>query len=230
MADSATQRSQRFTKAARAERERLARRRSQLMGKRDGLQSKIDALDQELESIEWEISGLETFVSNESGRDLISIVERPKDNGLIQLSGADIRLVAVPLLMREQRSAPIHYRAWLELLVREGYGVVGKRPDAVFLNQVARSPLVRATTKAGYYAIDLASLDLLREKLRAQQAELAERMANVPSEPAEFQAHREGNRALKITISRTERELDETLQVIEAASLKPAEMPQIRAA
>jgi hypothetical protein len=230
MADPASQRSQRFAKAARAERDRLARKRSQLFERREVLQSKIDAFDQELEAIEQEISGLETFVSNENGRNLITIVEAPSEGESNQLSGADIRLVAVPLLLRQQRGAPIHYRDWLELLAKDGYGVVGKRPDAVFLNQVVRSPLVRATTKAGYYAIDLAVPDLLREKLRGQQAELAERMINVPSESAEFQAHREANRSLKITISRTERELDEALQAVEAASLAPAGTPRVRAA
>lgn len=230
MADPTPQRSQRFVKAARAERDRLTRKRSQLSEKRDGLQSKVDAFDQALEAIEREISRLEAFVSNESGRDLIAIVEAPDEGEWNLLSGADIRLIAVPMLLREQRSAPIHYRAWLELLVKEGYGVAGKRPDAVFLNQVARSPLVRATTKAGYYVIDLTVPDQLRERLRSQQAELAERMINVPSDPAEFQAHREDNRSLKITISRTERELDEALQAIEAASPTQVEAPRVRAA
>lgn len=230
MADPAPQRSQRFAKAARAERDRLTRRRSLLFERREVLQSKIDAFDQELEAIEQEIASLETFVSNENGRSLIAIVEAPNGGDSTRLSGADIRLIAVPLLLRQYQSAPIHYRDWLELLVKEGYRVVGKRPDAVFLNQVSRSPLVRATTKAGYYAVDLAAVDLLREKLRAQQDELAGRMNNVPSEPAEFQAHREGNRSLKITISRTERELDEALQAVAAVSSAPTETPRVRAA
>ena len=230
MPDSSIQRSQRFTKAVRAERDRLMRKRSQLSQKRDGLQDKVDALDQELEAIEQEISSLEAFVSNESGHDLIAIVEASERSDSNLLSGADIRLIAVPLLLRKQRSAPIHYREWLALLVDEGYEVAGKRPEAVFLNQVARSPLVRATTKAGYYVLDLAIPDLLREKLRGQQAQLAERMVNVPGEPSDFQAHREGSRSLKIAISRTERELDEALRALEVSRSASDQMPSIRAA
>lgn len=208
----------------------MMRKRSLLFERREVLQKKIDAFDQELEAIEQEIAKLETFVSSESGRGLIAIVEKSDGDDAKQLSGADIRLTAVPLLLRRHRSAPIHYRDWLGLLAEEGYKVVGKRPDAVFLNQVARSPLVRATTKAGYYALDLAAIDLLREKLRAQQAELAERMNNVPSDPVEFQKHREANRSLKIAISRIERELDEALQAVQAASSVPTETSRVRAA
>jgi hypothetical protein len=66
--------------------------------------------------------------------------------------------------------------------------------------------------------------------LRSQQTKLAERMIHSPGEPVEFQAHREGNRMLKVAISRTERELDEVLQAIEAAGLATAEVLEVRAA
>lgn len=230
MTDPAVQRSQRFIKAARAERDRLERKRSRTSQKRDALQRKVDALDQELEAIEYEISSLEAFDLEEGGRGLVAVADHPNENGSKQLSGADIRAVAVPLLLREERSAPIHYRAWLELLLAQGYEVAGKRPDAVFLNQVTRSPLTRGTTKAGYYVVDMAVLDQLRERLESQQTELAERMVSAPGEPAEFQAHREGNRSLKTAISRTERELDEVLRAIDAAGLESVERPEVRAA
>lgn len=216
MADSVIQKSQRFTRAAQAERDRLARRRSRIFKKREALQAKIDLLDEELEAVDGEIGALETLALPAGKPTGIALVEPPESDSVL-LKGAVIRTLAVPLLLRAQGTAPIHYRDWLELLTREGYAVAGKRPEAVFLNQVVRSPLVQATTKAGYYAIDLEAVDRLREKLRLQQSELAKLMREAPSEVGEaFDRHRQRQRELNTAISRTERELDEAVTAIQA--------------
>jgi len=214
MPESVIPRSRRFEKAALAERERLARRRSQIFKKRQNLQGKVDQLDEELEAVDQEIGRLDEL----AGRRGSVVAIREADNGQAGvLSGAAIRTLAVPLLLREQGAAPIHYRAWLELLTREGYAVAGKRPDAVFLNQVVRSPIVRSTTKAGYYEIDLEVVDVLREKLRTQKLDLAEFMRGAPTEIGEaFDQHRERQRELNMAVSRTERELDEAVRAVEA--------------
>lgn len=229
MADPLVQKSQRFTRAARAERDRLARRRAQIFKKRQALQAKIDALDEELEAVDGEIGALESLVPGGKPAG-ISLVESGDSASL--LKGAGIRTLAVPLLLREQGTAPIHYREWLGLLTREGYEVAGKRPDAVFLNQVVRSPLVRATTQAGYYEIDLGTVDELREKLRRQQAELVELMARGPAAAGEeFDRRNERRRELSTVIARTERELDEAVAAIKAwESGEAAGAPRTRAA
>jgi predicted nuclease with TOPRIM domain len=208
------QKSQRFTRAARAERDRLARRRSQLFKRREDAQVKLDALDEELEAVDQEISALEGFALTSVDESERSTESSRHDADPKLLGGAAIRIIAVRLLMSEQASAPIHYRDWLDLLNREGFTVAGKRPDAVFLNQVARSPLVRATTKAGYYALDLSAGDQLRSKLRELQAELARRLKEIPGDADEFAANRERQRELNIAIARTERELNEAMSVI----------------
>lgn len=214
MPESVIPRSRRFEKAALAERDRLARRRSQIFKKRQDLQGKVDQLDEELEAVDQEINRLDELAGG--GGSVVTI----RDANNVQagvLSGAAIRTLAVPLLLREQGTAPIHYRAWLELLTREGYAVAGKRPEAVFLNQVVRSPIVRSTTKAGYYEIDLAAVDFLREKLRTQKFDLAEFMRGAPAEIGEaFDQHRERQRELNMAVSRTERELDEAVSAVEA--------------
>lgn len=211
------QKSQRFTKAARAERDRLVRRRSGLFKRREDLQGKIDLLDEELEAVDQEISALESFALTSKEADELAEAEASSEDGSQLLSGATIRILAVPFLLREQGTAPIHYRAWLGLLTRHGYAVAGKRPDAVFLNQVVRSPLVRATTKSGYYEIDLSVVDRLREQLRRQQSELAEFMRQAPTEIGEaFDEYRERQRTLNTAIARTERELEEAVGVIQA--------------
>lgn len=230
MADSVIQKSQRFTRAAEAERNRLARRRSRILEKRESMQAKIDLLDEELEAVEAEIGALESLVLPAGAPAGIALVE-PAESDSALLKGAAIRTLAVPLLLRAQGAAPIHYRDWLELLTREGYAVAGKRPEAVFLNQVVRSPLVRATTKAGYYAIDLEAVDRLREQLRRQQSELAELMRGAPAEVGEpFQKHRERQRELNTAIARTERELDEAVAAIQAWQGDETGPPAARAA
>jgi hypothetical protein len=229
MTESAIHRSMRFTKAARAERDRLARRRSQIFKKREGLQSKIDQLDQELEAVDQEIMRLDDLAG--SNGSVVTMRGGETDDNPNLLSGAMIRTLAVPLLLHEQGTAPIHYRAWLELLTRQGYAIAGKRPDAVFLNQVVRSPLVRSTTKAGYYEIDLGVVDLLREKLHEQKSELAEFMRGAPTEIDEaFDRHRERQRELNTAIARTERELDEAVGAIEARQVSEGASTETMAA
>lgn len=211
-------RSQRFTKAACAERDRLARKRSQISKKRENLQSRLDLLDEELEAVDQEIEALENLTFPTAKAREIALVQVEPEDGPSLLRGRLIRRLAVPLLIRVQGSAPIHYRDWLNLLSGEGYAVAGKRPDAVFLNQVVRSPLVRATTKAGYYEIDLDAIDRLRERLRRQQLELSEVMREAPAEAGEaFDRHQERQRELSTGITRTQRELNEAVSTIEAS-------------
>lgn len=112
-----------------------------------------------------------------------SVTQRRRSKGAKarrRFSGGAIRTLAVPLLLGERGPGPIHYAEWAALLRAEGYGVAGKRPDAVFLNQVTRSPLVRATTKAGYYEIDLDAPQHLEGRLRQQKTKLATLMIENP--------------------------------------------------
>lgn len=218
MPQSPIQRSQQFTKAARAERDRLARRRSRVFKKREELQARIDKLDEELEAVDQEILLIEDIAMAPGEADEIAAKRAEGDADPNLLKGYEIRALAIPVLLVDHGTAPIHYREWLELLMRRGYQVAGKRPDAVFLNQVVRSPLVRATTKSGYYAVDLHVVDQLHAKLRKQQSDLAELIRQAPSDIGEaFDRHRELQRELNIEIARTERELDEASAAIEAS-------------
>jgi outer membrane murein-binding lipoprotein Lpp len=217
----APRKSQRFTNAARAERDRLAKRRSQLFAQREDLQAKVDALDEELEAIDSEITVLENLATPAEKRgELSGIRAVPREDANL-ISGRQIRSLAVPLLMRERSNAPIHYREWFALLGDQGYRVAGKRPDAVFLNQVSRSPLVRATTRSGYYELDLDVVDTLRDKLRRQQTELSGLIAQMPTGAEGFERRRMRQRELNAAIARTERELNEAMSALEAAKSTP---------
>jgi hypothetical protein len=136
----------------------------------------------------------------------------------------------VPLFIRKHGASPIHYRDWYALLQQEGYEAAGKRPDAVFLNQVSRSPLIRTTTKSGYYILDLEAAEHLRERLRQQQTELTALLNSVPEDGPSLEAHRQHQQELNTEINRIERELREAVAAIEAAEEADAEPLQAKAA
>lgn len=211
MPEPASHRSSRFTQAAKSERKRLSRKRSKLFKKREDLQTKVNALDAELEAVDQEIVVLDGLAAGGTSSARLELAAGTDSPDL--LKGGAIRELAVPLLMREQGTAPIHYREWLSLLESQGYKVAGKRADAVFLNQVVRSPLVKATTKAGYYQLDPEAPEQLRERLGQQQAELGQLLSEIPTDSAGFERHREQQHQLKTAIAKTERELDEAMKV-----------------
>lgn len=216
MPDFQIQPSQRFTKAARAERDRLERQRSRLRERRDVLQAKIDDLDEQLEATAVQLTALEG-VSGPGAPSAPMPEDRLEDVAGTRLRGARIRKVAVPLLIRSHGSSPIHYRDWYELLTREGYTVVGKRPDAVFLNQVSRSPLVRATTKSGCYVVEPTLATDLRRQIGSLHSQLASTLQEVHADGVLSAANRKKQHELTTAIRRAERDLAEAEQALEAA-------------
>ena len=144
------------------------------------------------------------------------------------ISGGAIRTLAVPLLLRERGPGPIHYAEWAALLRAEGFRVAGKRPDAVFLNQVTRSPLVRATTKAGFYELDLSAPQQLEDRLRQQKTKLATLMIENPKDAEEFERYRGAQRELQTEIARTERQLAEARTTL--MDFETSQSPRVQAA
>jgi hypothetical protein len=122
------------------------------------LQKKRGEIDSVIETLDGAIAKLAPLAS----------AEGPKDR---KLRGRAIRDVAIPLLARDHGAAPIHYRDWLALLEAQGHEVAGKRPDAVFLNQVTRHPAVRATTSSGLYCLDPAALPQILDTAPTQPEE-----------------------------------------------------------
>lgn len=223
----AAHRSQRFTQAATSERNRLVRKRAQLTAKREDLQGRLDELDEELEAVGQEIVVLDGFALGDADTSqLAATTQIAGAEDLKLVSGGAIRTLAVPLLLRERGPGPIHYAEWAALLRTEGFRVAGKRPDAVFLNQITRSPLVRSTTKAGFYELDLNTPQQLDDRLRQQKTKLATLMIENPKDADEFERYRQAQRDLQTAIARTEREIAETrtaLKVCETNQASSAE-------
>jgi peptidoglycan hydrolase CwlO-like protein len=220
----APQRSQRFTQAATNERNRLARKRDQLSKKRSELQQRLNKLDAELETLDQEITVLDSFATGENTGELALAAETASRAEANLLSGGAIRGFAVPLLIRERGSAPIHYREWQALVEAEGFKIAGKRPEAVFLNQVTRSPLIKATTSAGYYQLDPEAPDRLHALLSQQQQALTELMRQIPRDTASIEEHRQKQQELNTAIAKTQRELQEADNAL--AEAQRSELPK----
>ena len=102
--------------------------------------------------------------------DAVSEYQTPRHG---YLRGADIRVAAVRILASTENPAkPIHYGEWYGLLTQAGYGVGGRDPQATFLTQVGRSPIVKHTGERGFYALDLDAPRRLSEQLQSLHAEL----------------------------------------------------------
>ena len=216
--------SQRLRAAAAAERTRLARE----LGRLD---DRVELLGQELEQIEARRDAIRSRLSllarlargpAESEEQLerpahaaSARVRPPRDGSRDRLlQGAEIREAAVRALFAAgMGSRTLHYRDWFELLGRKGLGVAGKRPEATFLTQIGRSPVVRRAGLPGVYAIDPAAPDELCVRIRELRAELAraEERELAPHELAEERARRLG---LTRQLARSERALEEALRVL----------------
>ena len=213
MPDPSPDTSLRFTRAASAELGRLSRKRSRLLEKREELQQAIEEIDQAVGAVEDRIRLLSDLASP-SGMPSEQADARAMGAGSQEiLRGARIRDIAVPLLLREMGESPVHYRRWYELVKGAGYEILGKRPDAVFLNQVTRSPLVKASTQPGIYSIDLGVIQRLRAALDEQQGLLARAASDVDGSEDSLDRHQK----LVTSVGRRRRELDEALRAIDAS-------------
>lgn len=164
--------SSRFRRAALAERDRLLRQRDKAEAQASGLRERLEEAEDRLHRLDERIGALQELVG-ESGVRPVPAVNGSGENGDGALKGARIRELAVRTLLESGRAgSPIHYRAWLDLLEQAGYKVAGKRPDAVFLNQVVRSPVIKATTTAGVYELDPEAPERLERKLARLQTDL----------------------------------------------------------
>lgn len=92
-------------------------------------------------------------------RELGEILGIEDQLSIIQLSdelrGERLREVAAEILWRNFKAGDVvHYKQWLELVVRDGHRIGGKDPTATFLTQVARVDSVeRVGKRSGLYRL-----------------------------------------------------------------------------
>jgi hypothetical protein len=209
--------SSRLKRAAAAERVLLAQRRERIERACAGVRTELERLERELADIDEHLALLVRIAP--SAGDDAPPTNRNGDTALHQrpgvarvLQGPAIRATAVRLLVeREPAVDAIHYRDWYRLLEEHGFAIAGKKPLAVFLSQVSRSPLMRNATSAGVYALDRDAVERLRRELSQLESDLHALTSQSPSRPADggIQARR---RELLLAIGRHERALDEALR------------------
>jgi hypothetical protein len=134
------------------------------------------------------------------------------------LRGAAIRRTAVKLLATSEfADEPIHYTDWFALLSEAGFGVAGRDPQATFLTEINRSPVVTRTPEAGTYALDRAAGPELLRQRNDLQAELV--TLNVGQQTiAGITTSRERRKELMSALGQVERALEE---IAEGLSLDP---------
>lgn len=135
------------------------------------------------------------------------------------LRGAEIRELAVLLLVRSPHGARvIHYRDWLRLLTDRGLRVSGRNPEASFLTQITRSPVVERGTDPGTYRINFDFPRQARERLELLRVELA-RTFTLPSGATRFELEMAERQRIEVTrsIRQLERHLTEALRSLGTA-------------
>jgi hypothetical protein len=72
-----------------------------------------------------------------------------------EIRGERLREIAAEVVWRHHRAGDVvHYKEWLDLVVREGHRIGGKSPTATFLTQVARVDSVeRVGKRSGLYRL-----------------------------------------------------------------------------
>jgi hypothetical protein len=203
--------------AARTRVEKLAERRRQLERSLEAALAAERAARQAFEAVQAiadEAAGAVPGLVVGGAQD-VAAPQQPRGADRRRLAGSELREMAARVALRRQaHGRPVHWREWLGWLHEEGLDAAGKKPDATFLTQLARSPMVRRTAQDGVYALDVDLFVQCRERL----LELHGQLAQVP--PAEQLAMlgdaRQQRRALENEIARAERAVEEMWRVLTA--------------
>ncbi|MBS1895492.1 MAG: hypothetical protein JST59_29685 [Actinobacteria bacterium] len=203
MSSAAAAFSPRFRRAAAAELERLSARLEGAKRKARERKGELAAAQADAEELEARLVALGSLLD-------CAASEPAGPPGTLR--GRAIREIAVEILVgRLPDAGPIHYRSWLAAVEAEAGPLAGKRPEAVFLGQVTRHPLVRATTRRGFYQLDPAAT----ARLEARVARLRTALADATAAEAGGAAVGRGGQ-LSLDLGRAERLLAEARAALPA--------------
>jgi hypothetical protein len=136
------------------------------------------------------------------------------------LRGARIRQVAVELLAAsEWRDQPVQYADWFRLVESAGYAIAGRDPQAAFLTQITRSPVVRRFDRPGTYQLDHKALDVLKEEAAGLRDELAQLPAvDIAGSTDQSRELRDQRGRLTAALARVEARVEEAQAGVAAAA------------
>jgi hypothetical protein len=219
----------RLLRAAAAEQAQLDRHRARLLQAREELHAELERVERGLAEVDERHRLLDRLApapsptapttasaSGERGPTSAarSTVTAAGGGSGEELRGPAIRAEAVRLMLADA-AAPeaLHYREWFQRLLDAGFTVAGKDPEAVFLTQLTRSPVLRKSTQAGVYELDRHAPARLRRELDDLQGRL--RALTAPTTgAADLAAVRSQRTSLSRQISRAEKALEEALALL----------------
>lgn len=203
----------RFVRAAEAENERLGTRLNKAKARARARKGELAAAEVTVSDLEAQIAALGALLGGAG----TAARRGGSGNQAGNLRGRAIREVAVELLVQgEGASVPIHYRRWLGLLEARGYSVAGQRPEAVFLNQIVRHPLVGATARKGFYELDLAGAESLEARVAQLRTSLSVATSREADDPPGSPGRGSGGIALELRCA--ERALGEARRALAGGS------------
>jgi hypothetical protein len=186
--------------------DRLRTRREQLQRDLAGATAAEEAASQSvasLRAVAAHVSGLC------DGRD----ANGDSESTHVALAGSELReAIARIALRRNAQGQEVHWRTWFGWLRDDGLDAAGKRAEATFQTQLARSPLVRRTQRDGVYVLDIALLEQHRDDVIALHRRLEE--LPPPGQLALMGDVRAQRRALQQEIARAERALEEAWRTL----------------
>jgi hypothetical protein len=166
--------SARLSRAAAAELRGLERQRDRLVRRRERILASVEPVDRALAAIDARAELLKLLTGDRPGWSSHSSTAAsvsPRDPRI--LAGSAIRETAAKALAASPVArGPIHYRELLQMLTDAGFRIHGEKPDAVFLTQLTRSPVIRKAGRPGEYELDHDAPARLRTRVGALQREL----------------------------------------------------------
>lgn len=203
----------RLLRAAAAEREDLERHRERLLAARDQVRAQLAQLEDALAEVDARAQLLDRLAEPPAQPDAPAPL-RPQATATTPLRGPAIRRAAVRVVLEHPgRPQALHYRDWYEALSAAGHEISGKDPLAVFLTQLARSPVVRKGTQSGVYELDRGAPRRLRARLHELHDELRALTAT-PGSTVDLAAIRTRRAQLTVDIGRIEKALEEAEEVL----------------
>ncbi|HEV7804497.1 MAG TPA: hypothetical protein VGO80_01645 [Solirubrobacteraceae bacterium] len=202
-------------RAAAAERRRIDRIRARLEVREQRLREQLAAITLELTGLAERARVLDMVISPAAIDEPPSTLIREAIAPANVLRGQQLReRAAEVLLARHGAGVDVHYRRWLDDVLRAGYEIVAKDPPAAFLTTASRSPLVVRGDEPGTYRLDLERAQSLRRQLAEAEAELADLAAVIAREANPASSLREHRTRLTGSLRRLEREVAEVDRVL----------------
>jgi hypothetical protein len=163
-----------LVEAARADRERLQGVWSGLQAQRAELLAELERIDGDIGEVVAQLRRLGELIGDQMefplDEDAAAQAGRASDEHV--LTGAEIRRRAVGVVLGSPHAGQLlHYKDWFELVVDAGFEIKGRDPQAVFLTQISRSPLVVRGPDNGTYRLDRTAPRRLAARLEQLRAE-----------------------------------------------------------